>query len=258
LTVPPKTFLTVLKSRSSQPTAAKRRCGPIGAFSGDGGAGLSPAQAISPSPSTATRACSSVRSGRARAPSALAATDSVAFVMPAPPPEIEQHGPEVDARDAVDHRVVRLGQQREAPVGEPLDEPQLPQRLRAVELLGEDARQEVVQLLVAAGARQRRVADVVLEVEVGVVGPQRAAAGCGREDEPLPVARNEVQAHPDRVEELLVGRRRPLDAHERADVHVRARALLVQERRVDRCQPVEVARGHRRQTSPAPVPSSTR
>src|SRR5215203_4507491 len=48
---------------------------------------------------------------------------------------VEQDGREVDARDAVDERVVRLGDQCEAVALEPLDQPRLPQRLRAVELL---------------------------------------------------------------------------------------------------------------------------
>ena len=41
---------------------------------------------------------------------------------------VEQHGHDVDPGDPVDERVVGLGQQREAVVGEPLDQPQLPQR----------------------------------------------------------------------------------------------------------------------------------
>jgi hypothetical protein len=43
--------------------------------------------------------------------------------------EVEDHLREVDPRDPVDHRVVALGDEREAPVVEPLDEPELPQRL---------------------------------------------------------------------------------------------------------------------------------
>ena len=61
------------------------------------------------------------------------------------------------------------------PPSQPLDQPQLPERLRAVELLGEDPRGEVAQLLLGAGRRQRGLAHVVVEVEVGVVDPDRAA-----------------------------------------------------------------------------------
>ena len=272
MTVPPNAFLTALKSPSSETTPAKRRCGPISTFSGVGGAGFRPAQTISPTPSAATRASSSARSGVRSAAIAFAVTDSDAFAIPAAPArqqvervgvglgdprvevlvdrrrlgtEVEQHRREVDARDAVDHRVVGLRQQAEAAVVEALDEPHLPQRLGAVELLGEHARAEVHELLVAARRGQRGVAHVVLEVEVGVVGPQRAARVGGREHEPLAVARHHVQAAADRVEEVVVARDRPLGDDERADVHVRHGSLLVQERRVDRGQPVEVARGHR-------------
>ena len=41
---------------------------------------------------------------------------------------VEQHRRDVDAGDPVDERMMGLGQQREAVVGEPLDEPQLPHR----------------------------------------------------------------------------------------------------------------------------------
>ena len=273
LTVPPKAFLTALKSASSDATPAKRRCGPISTFSGDGGAGLAAAQMISPRPSAVIFASSIARSGRLSEPQRLGGdaerglrhpghagreqVQRARLVVGHPRleavlertslrAEVEQHRAEVDAGDPVDHRVVALGEQREAAAGQALDEPQLPQRLGAVQLLGEHARGEVHELLVAAGRGQRGVADVVLEVEVAVVGPQRPAGRGGRVDEPLAVARHVVQARADRVQELVVGRRRALRAHERADVHVRVRSLLVQEGRVDCGEPVEVARRHGR------------
>ena len=114
--------------------------------------------------------------------------------------EIEQDGREVDAGDAVDERVVGLEDQREPIALEPLDEPALPQRLGAVELLGGDPRREQEQLLLGPGRRQRGVADVVLEVEVRVVDPQRPAGLERRRRELLPVARDEVQPSADVVE----------------------------------------------------------
>ena len=75
--------------------------------------------------------------------------------------EVEEDGGDVDAGDAVDHAVVGLADDREAAVLEALDQPQLPQRLRAVELLGEEARGEVAELLLAAGRGKRGVAHVV-------------------------------------------------------------------------------------------------
>ena len=89
--------------------------------------------------------------------------------------DVEEDGRDVDARDAVDERVVGLGDEGEPLAGQPLDHPQLPQRLRAVELLGEDARGHVAQLLLGARRRQRGVAHVVFEVEGRIVDPERAA-----------------------------------------------------------------------------------
>ena len=67
----------------------------------------------------------------------------------------------------------------------------------AVEPLGDDARGQRAQLRLRARRGQRRVADVVLEVEGGVVDPQRPAGLQRREGELLPVARDEVQAAAD-------------------------------------------------------------
>ena len=96
----------------------------------------------------------------------------------------------------------------------------------------------------SAGLRQRGVADVVARVEVRVVGPHRPALPERHVREALAVARHEVQAADDVVDELLRRRRLALEDHHRRDVHVRGRVVLqVQERRVERRQAVGV--GHR-------------
>ena len=153
---------------------------------------------------------------------------------------VEQHGREVDARDAVDQRVVRLADQREAISLEPLHQPHLPERLRAVELLGEDAADQQLELVVVAGLGQRRVAHVVAHVQPRVVDPDRAAGLQRREGELLPVARHQVQARLDVIGELVVGRRRPLEDAHAADVHVRALVLLGEEACVCGAEAVEV------------------
>ena len=157
---------------------------------------------------------------------------------------VEQHGGEVDAGDAVDERVVRLGDEREAVALEALDEPHLPQRLGAVERLRVDPRGERAQLRLRAGRRQRGVAHVVLEVEAGVVDPQRTAGLDGREGELLAEARDEVEPRADVVREVVVGGRRSLEDHHRADVHVRDRPFLGHERRVDGGQAISVLLRH--------------
>ena len=100
---------------------------------------------------------------------------------------------DVDAGDAVDERVVGLGQHREAVVGQALDQPQLPQRTAAVERLGEHAPGQPPELLLAPGLGQRRVADVEADVEVGIVDPHRPALVERHERQPLAVARHQMQ-----------------------------------------------------------------
>jgi hypothetical protein len=156
---------------------------------------------------------------------------------------VEQDGRDVDAGDPVDECVVRLAEDREAAVFEALDEPQLPQRLVAVELLREGASGEVLELLVAAGRRERVVLDVIPRVEVRVVDPHRPALSKRDERESLAVARHEMQASLDGAHELVVRRRRPVEHHARGDVHVRRGVVLeVQERAVEPGQAVAI--GH--------------
>jgi hypothetical protein len=106
---------------------------------------------------------------------------------------IEQHGRDVHPGDAVDERVVSLREQREAPVGEPLHEPQLPERSAAVERLGEDPAGQPLELGLAARPGQRGMAHVVAHVEVGIVDPHGPSLVEGDEREPLAIARYEVQ-----------------------------------------------------------------
>ena len=62
--------------------------------------------------------------------------------------------------------MVDLGDERESVVIESLCDPELPERLRPIELLGEDAPCETFQLGFRPRAGEARVADVVLEIEV--------------------------------------------------------------------------------------------
>src|SRR3954452_8743517 len=96
----------------------------------------------------------------------------------------------------------------EAVVGKPFDQPDLPQRLRAVESLRGDATHEPAQLFFGAGTRQRRVPYVVGDREVDVVYPERAAGLQRRVDDPLAVPRDEMQPTLDMRRELFDGWRR--------------------------------------------------
>ena len=146
-TVPPSASLISLKSLSRLCTQRTRRCGPIGTLSGTSGAGLSPAQTISPTPSAASRACSSERPGLPTAPSARPASATGVRTSPLialgdevdvrrlrrrrpavllgdlgrDRLEVEQHGGDVHARHAVHERVVGLRDHRELAALEALD-----------------------------------------------------------------------------------------------------------------------------------------
>ena len=85
LTVPPKAFLTSLKSWSELATPTKRLCGPMSTFSGVSGAGFRPAHTISPIPSAASRARANAWSGCDRASSAPSASSIAARTAPRKP-----------------------------------------------------------------------------------------------------------------------------------------------------------------------------
>ena len=144
--------------------------------------------------------------------------------------------------DPVHERVVGLAEQREAravrPRGQALHEPQLPERLVAVERLGEHAARQRAQLVVVAGRRQRRAADVVAEVQVRVVDPLRASLPVRHEGELLAVARDQVQAPLGGLHQLVVIRGIAGEEHHPGDVHVGAVVLQVEERRVQSGQAV--------------------
>jgi len=165
---------------------------------------------------------------------------------------VEEHRGDVDARDAVDQRVMGLGEQREAAgalAAEALHQPDLPQRLGAVEALGEDAAGQALELLRASGRGQGGVTQVVARVEVGVIDPHRAALLERHEGEALAVARHEVQAALDGRDDVVVVGDRALEGHARGDVHVRAIVLEVEEGGVE---PREAIGGHPRILTYAP------
>src|SRR5690606_9751894 len=119
--------------------------------------------------------------------------------------DVQQDRGQVHSRQAVDHAVVDLGDDREPALGQALDHPQLPQRLGAVELLGDDAPRQLLQLIVGAGSGEAGVAYVVVEVDVVVVDPNRRRR-VGDERQALAVAgdvlelRFDVAADPPEVD----------------------------------------------------------
>ena len=134
--------------------------------------------------------------------------------------QVHDHREQVRPRDPVDQRVMRLGQHGPALVLEPFDHPDLPEGLRAVELLCHDAPDELAQLALASRRGQRSVAQVVLDVEVRVVHPDRPPQLEGDEPDLLAVARDEVELGVDHGHDVGERRRGPLEDGDRGDVHV--------------------------------------
>jgi hypothetical protein len=148
----------------------------------------------------------------------------------------EEHRQDVEPGDAVDQGVVGLGQDREPPVPEPLDQPHLPQRLLTVQVRGEDARGERLQLVLGARLRQRGRADVETQVEVLVVDPLRPALAEGHVRQFLAVARHHREPRLHVIDELVVRGRVALEDHHGPDVHGLVGVLQVEERSVQRGQ----------------------
>ena len=143
---------------------------------------------------------------------------------------VEQDGADVDRGDAVDQRVVHLGQERDAlAAGHALDDPELPQRARAIQAPRELLSDQLAQLLGAARRRQRGTAHVPAEVELVVVDPDRVGHTRRRRLQALAVARDEVQALADTLEDPRMLEPGPRLEHEHpADAH-RHRSLFGRE-----------------------------
>ena len=133
---------------------------------------------------------------------------------------------------------MNLGEQRPPALPEPLDHPDLPQRLVAIQVLGEDPGRGPAQLVVVARGRERGVPQVVGEVEVRVLHPYRATQPERHEADLLPIAGYERKLARDHVLESLKRGRGTFEDADTADVHRVRRSLDVQERRVHRAHPL--------------------
>ena len=127
-----------------------------------------------------------------------------------------------------------LGDHREAIVVESLDYPQLPQRFAAIELLRGDSSRQSLQLLVAAGQRQRSVPHVIFKVEAIVVHPHRMILKRYPHN-PLSITGHEMQSRGDVFPYLFdidsaagSPQRTGVEKHHARNVHVRFRIFKVQ------------------------------
>ena len=149
--------------------------------------------------------------------------------------EGRQHG---RAAHPVEDGVVHLGHQCRALPLEPLDHVHLPERAVRVELAAHDPGHEGVELGLSSGRGQAGPAQVVVEVEVRIVDPDRVVQPEGHPEGALAQRGDQVQALLNDPADLRVaGRRREQRAralgrveHQRhADVHRRGRRLQREE-----------------------------
>ena len=154
--------------------------------------------------------------------------------------EVEDHGADVDRRPAVDHRVVGLRDDRDAPALEPLDEVDLPQGAVAVQLPALQAAHQVTELSVGARLGECGPAYVVGDVEVRVVDPHGVGDVSGDPTDLLAVPRHQPDPLLDQTDEPVVVEpfRWWFEDRHPADVHRSGRRLHVQEGDVERAQPV--------------------
>src|SRR3954454_6651720 len=131
-----------------------------------------------------------------------------------------------------------LREKRPAVLAEALDQPDLPQRLPAVEVLGKDPCGGASQDSVRSGRGKSTVPQVIGEVEVRVVDPDRTTKAERDEADFLAVTRHERELRGDHSLEVLEPRRRSFEDADTADVHRVHRPLDVQERCVHRAHPV--------------------
>ena len=256
LTVPPRFARTSLISASGNSSISKRRCGPMGWFKGDSGArpmvktpssGLRPVAMLPRSfntslfGSSASRAifkgCESCslterheqlgQGWRLAWRPGFGRFGRVRVWL-----GVEQDRREVDARDAVQHAVMRLADDRELVPANAFHEPQFPQRLVAIELLGEEPADQLLQLGLAARDGQGGAAHVVLEVELRLVDPHGPALLERHLENALPIARHLRQPRLHEPQHVAERRRRAFEDGAGAHVHVRGAIFEVEEHRV--------------------------
>ena len=131
---------------------------------------------------------------------------------------------------------------RDVAVLEPFDDPHLPERPAAVELTAGDLRGELGELLEPARRGKGSPADVVVEIEVGVLDPHRVVHA-ERDVDDAPAERLEARQAfgdelPHRVDGEAAGDVRRVEDHRRHHVHVRRRGLEGEERGVEPGQPL--------------------
>ena len=133
--------------------------------------------------------------------------------------------------------MVHLGHERDVPPGQSFDQPHLPERAVAVELVAVDVGGELGQFVHPAGRGERGSAQVVVDVEVRVVDPDRMTEAEGDLDQPAVEHRGEGDALGDQRAQPAEGVPAPdrggVEDRGHRHVHVQRWRLHVQEAGVE-------------------------
>jgi hypothetical protein len=136
-----------------------------------------------------------------------------------------------------------LAEHGPASVAQPVHHPDLPQWAITVQAQREHAAGQPPELLVAAGAWQRGVPQVVAQVEVRVINPDGASLLGRHLGNALAIPRDEIKPALDVRAQVVERRRRTVENGQGADVHMRVAVLEAQERRVETGEPIAVSHG---------------
>jgi hypothetical protein len=148
--------------------------------------------------------------------------------------EIEEGSQDGRSADAIENGVMHLGDQRRAFARQTFDQIHLPQGPVRVEPTAHDRGDESVEFPRPTGRGQARSREVIVQIEVWVVHPDRVVQSEGDAHGPLPKGTDHVQALTDDATDLgVAGRRREertgslggVEHHDRPDMHGRGRCL---------------------------------
>lgn len=89
--------------------------------------------------------------------------------------EIQQNGHQVDACNTVDHAMVDFRDDHEPSGLQTLNDVELPERLRPIELLGHESAREILELISRTRVRKRYMPEVIVEMKVLVIDPDWVA-----------------------------------------------------------------------------------
>ena len=146
---------------------------------------------------------------------------------------VEHDRRDVDRCDPVDERMVHPRDQAGAASRQSLDEVDLPERARAVQAVGHQVADQLLELLAAAGRGERHAAHVAVGVEVAVLHPDRVRDPERGLVEAHRVVRYQVDALAEAADHL-VATDMPLEDQHPAHVHVDRAALGLDRRDVGR------------------------